>query len=116
MKVFEIIQPNEIPIASHRIQILGNETGMFESIHVCKDGKLIPVELALVRMIINGKPALAGIARDITARKRAKEALRESEEKFSKIFYSSPVPIAISRVSDGCYVDVNDAFFKKDRI
>ncbi|MGE5804711.1 MAG: PAS domain S-box protein, partial [Ignavibacteria bacterium] len=113
MKVFEIIQPDEIPIASHRIQILGNETGMFESIHVCKDGRLIPVELALVRMIINGKPAVAGIARDITARKRAKEALRESEEKFSKIFYSSPVPITITRVSDGCYVDVNDAFLKR---
>ncbi len=113
MKVFEIVQPHEIPNAAHRIQILGNETGMFESIHVCKDGKLVPVELALVRLIVNGKPAVAGIARDITARKAAKEALRESEEKFSKIFYSSPVPIAISRLSDGGYVDVNDAFLKK---
>lgn len=50
---------------------------------------------------------------DITERKQIEQALRESEEKFSKIFYSSPVPITISRVSDGCYVDANDAFIKR---
>ncbi|WP_404789842.1 ATP-binding protein [Altericista sp. CCNU0014] len=36
-------------------------------------------------------------------------ALRQSEEKFAKIFYTHPNPIAISRVSDGSPIDVNDS-------
>jgi PAS domain S-box-containing protein len=37
------------------------------------------------------------------------QALRQSEEKFAKIFYTHPNPIAISRVQDGCFVDINDS-------
>lgn len=43
---------------------------------------------------------------------RVEEALRESEEKFSKIFYASPVPISISRIADGHYLDVNNSFLQ----
>ncbi len=51
-----------------------------------------------------------GIIRDVTAYKNAEEALRRSEEKFSKIFRSSPDWIAISALEDGRLIDVNDAF------
>lgn len=37
-------------------------------------------------------------------------ALRLSEEKFAKAFRSSPNPITISRLNDGCLIEVNDAF------
>lgn len=37
-------------------------------------------------------------------------ALRLSEEKFAKAFRSSPNPITITRISDGCHIEVNDAF------
>jgi PAS domain S-box-containing protein len=50
------------------------------------------------------------ISRDITKRKLAETALRQSEEKFSKIFRFSPDTIAISTLDDGRYVEVNDAF------
>ncbi len=53
-----------------------------------------------------------GIIRDITAQKKAEEALRASEEKFSMIFQSSPDWIAISALSDGRLIEVNDAFCK----
>jgi len=53
-----------------------------------------------------------GIIRDVTAHKKAEEALRRSEEKFSKIFRSSPDWIAISALEDGRLIDVNDAFLK----
>ncbi len=45
-------------------------------------------------------------------RKKAEEALRESEERFSSIFKLSPMGIAIFRASDGCIVNVNDYFLK----
>jgi two-component system, cell cycle sensor histidine kinase and response regulator CckA len=44
--------------------------------------------------------------------RRADEALRQSEERFSKVFKASPVGISISRLSDGRFVEVNDAFLK----
>ena len=45
-------------------------------------------------------------------RKRAEEALRYSEEKFSKIFRTSPEAMAIARSSDGVYIEVNEGFTK----
>lgn len=47
---------------------------------------------------------------EIAKRQRTLEALRQSEERFSKAFHSSPAPIGIFRFSDGRMLDVNDAF------
>ncbi len=43
-------------------------------------------------------------------RKLAGEALRKSEEKFSKIFRNSPNPVSITGLVDGRFIDVNDAW------
>ncbi|MHB1099885.1 MAG: EAL domain-containing protein [Burkholderiales bacterium] len=43
-------------------------------------------------------------------RQSAEEALRASEEKFSKIFHNSPNPISVSRLEDGKFIDVNEAW------
>jgi two-component system, cell cycle sensor histidine kinase and response regulator CckA len=48
--------------------------------------------------------------RDITERKNAEEALRESEGKFSTAFRSAPNPMMISSPNDGTIIEVNDAF------
>lgn len=47
---------------------------------------------------------------NVTERKRAEQALRSSEERFSKIFRSSPVAMSLRRVSDWGFVDVNESF------
>jgi len=46
----------------------------------------------------------------VFTRLEAEEALRESEEKFAKAFSSSPNLMAITRMADGCIVDVNKCF------
>ena len=42
--------------------------------------------------------------------KKAEHALRESEEKFSKAFYSSPIFLFICELETGIFVEVNDAY------
>jgi len=45
---------------------------------------------------------------DITERKKIERALAESREKFLKIFDRAPVLIAITKIEDGTYIDVNN--------
>ncbi len=52
---------------------------------------------------------IVGVSRDITDRKRAEEALRESEEKFRTVFETAPTSIAIT-TTEGRFVDANPAF------
>jgi PAS domain S-box-containing protein len=67
----------------------------------------------LVFPIKTGESFMIGsTARDITERKQAEEALRKSEEKFSKLFRASPAAIAIAALEDGRLEDVNEAFLQ----
>jgi PAS domain S-box-containing protein len=60
-----------------------------------------------------GKPTrIEGIGRDVTARKEAEEALRQSEERFSRAFRLSPVAIALSTLPEGRFIDVNESFLQ----
>jgi len=45
-------------------------------------------------------------------RKRAEEALTKSEEKFRKVFYTSPDSANISRLEDGMNIAINPGFTK----
>jgi PAS domain S-box-containing protein len=58
---------------------------------------------------LEGKLAIIGMVFDITERKRAEEALRESEERFAAAFRASPVGVVIVTLEGKC-VEVNQAF------
>ncbi len=60
---------------------------------------------------MEGSLTLASII-DITERKRIEAALRQTEEHFAKAFRASPAALSITRLSDGCFVDVNDQFLQ----
>ncbi len=57
-----------------------------------------------------GIERIACVLQDITDRKLAEEALRNSEERFSKAFRNNPLAITISTEAEGRYLDVNSAF------
>ena len=58
----------------------------------------------------NGIDKAACVLQDITEQKRAEQALRQSEERFSKAFHSSPAALSVSLLEDGRLLEVNDAF------
>lgn len=47
---------------------------------------------------------------DLDGRRKAQNALRQSEERFSKSFRLSPAPAAISRLDDFVFMEANEAF------
>ncbi len=76
------------------------------------------------RLIRNesGKPQkINGLIWDVSDQKKIEETLRESEQKFIKVFNSSSVVMSISDLNSGRYLDVNEMFcvtsgFNKDEI
>ncbi|MHB8104503.1 MAG: sensor histidine kinase [Dehalococcoidales bacterium] len=59
---------------------------------------------------IAGKKNMILVITDITDQVKAEEALRKSEEKFTKAFRASPNIITISKRADGTFLEINESF------
>jgi len=89
--------------------------GSYEHMAVRKDGSTFPVEVRAKAFPYKGRMLRVTAMRDITQRKEAEEALRRSEERFSRAFHLNPSAIAITTLEEGCYLDVNQTFLKIHR-
>ncbi len=93
----------EIVTAKSKVILINNLTKRMGEMHpasyeikvLTKDGGKIPVEVNAAKIEYEGKPAELLILRDITERKKAKEALKESEEKHRNLFENASDPIII---------------------
>jgi PAS domain S-box-containing protein len=84
----------------------------FETVQRRGDGSEMFLHINASVVEYNGKIAIQSINRDITEQKRAEEALRQSEERFSKAFHSSPAALSITLLEDGRLLEVNAAFLR----
>jgi PAS domain S-box-containing protein len=84
----------------------------FERTYRRKDGANVTI-LIEDRYVKDENGQVVGLRstmQDITARKRAEQALKESEEKFSRVFHSNPHPMSLVTLEEGRYLDVNDSY------
>jgi two-component system sensor histidine kinase/response regulator len=95
------------------MEVMNGGDGKGEVVAQKKNGELYWISMNWTPVKRNGKLMYLLInSVDISDQKKAEEALKESEEKFSRAFHSSPVIIAITSVKDGRYVDINDSFIR----
>lgn len=84
---------------------------IYETVYRRKNGTTFPVEVSACMLYYGGRTLLLKVVRDITQRRQSENALRESEERFRKVFQSSPVAISISTLEDGRLLDANYAYW-----
>jgi PAS domain S-box-containing protein len=73
------------------------------------DGTEFPVEVAVVRIDLEGPPVFTGYIRDITERRKSAEAIRVSEARFRRLSESGIVGIVLSDTTGNIH-EANDAF------
>jgi two-component system, cell cycle sensor histidine kinase and response regulator CckA len=100
----------EARIVSEDIVPFGR-SAVYEKQYIRKDGTVFPVELrtSLITDDEGNPTGMWAIVRDITDRKRAEVALRESEKKFRLLYEEAPVPYQ-SLDEDGNLLEVNAAW------
>jgi PAS domain S-box-containing protein/putative nucleotidyltransferase with HDIG domain len=82
----------------------------FEGRVALQSGKMIWFQGLSIPTRLEDRLIFDGILLNITERKQAEENSHLSEEKFRKIFMTTPDCIALTRLNDGTMIDVNKGF------
>jgi PAS domain S-box-containing protein len=89
--VLEFVHPESRPLVLERLQRLreGKSVPLVKERFVRLDGTPVEVEVAATPFMVDGEQAVQIVARDITARRRTEEAMRESEARKSSMLQSA---------------------------
>jgi len=95
-KILDLIHPEFQDIAKSRMSLIENfltEVPLMEEKYLCLDGSVIDVEVIATPFLFKGKKSALVLMRDISDRKKSEVALKESEERYRKLFELSPETI-----------------------
>ena len=115
MSPFDIVSKKHILNMTQTARIVQQKRhATFETIHKRKNGSEFPVEISTHLFELHTKKVALSVARDITKRKHAEEALIESEERFRSIIESDPLVVFTLAPSGETFIitSLNPAFKK----
>ena len=89
--ILDVVHPDFHDIVRRRVRDiteLGSSTSLHEQKHVKLNGDVIDVEVAGIPFVFRGQPAVQAVLRDITERRRGREALRQTETRLRTVVSS----------------------------
>jgi PAS domain S-box-containing protein len=90
--VLDVVHPDSRDIVIRRIrevEELGSSTPLNEQKHIKFNGEVIDVEVTGMPFVFRGQPAVQAMIRDVTDRRRGREALRQTEERLRTVVSSA---------------------------
>ncbi|MCF8365403.1 MAG: PAS domain S-box protein [Bacteroidales bacterium] len=110
LKIYDINTSTEEEVYHEMQLLIEKKKNVFRFRHRLANKQLRDVEVYSGRFQSNEKTLIYSTIYDITERLKVEEEIKLSEEKFRKVFLTSPDAININRLGDGMYVSVNNGF------
>jgi PAS domain S-box-containing protein len=105
----DLVPPETSPELDAMLEkLMVDQHVLSETVLVGKDGRQTPVEINAHLVDLLGRPTILSIARDITPRRQAQEALRQNEMRFRAIFGGAAIGMALVDL-EGIILEVNPA-------
>jgi PAS domain S-box-containing protein len=108
----DLTADDDRPMAAENVRkrVQGEAQSMqYEFRGLRKNGTIRHIEVYGTSTVYDGSPAVIGTLLDITARKKTEYALRESEDRFSRIFSQNDDAIILFRLDSFQIIDANPA-------
>lgn len=103
LRTADISAPEFESLIADRIRsVTDRGRATFETAHLTRDGRVLPVEVSARRISFRGRPAILSAARDIRERRAATRALEESEARYRTLADVSPVGIFRTDANGDC--------------
>ncbi|MFO7885627.1 MAG: PAS domain S-box protein, partial [Desulfobacteraceae bacterium] len=107
MRIQDINILSEDQVTKEMENAMTRRQNKFEFCHRLADGTIRDVEVYSSGIEFKGRGVLLSIIHDVTERRKAEKALKESEKRFRNIFNLSPQPIALTEVKTGKIIACN---------
>ncbi|MGV3755940.1 MAG: PAS domain S-box protein [Verrucomicrobiota bacterium] len=111
----DIIAPqcrDEVKARINRRRELGQDRDSYETVGLRRDGTQFFYQVEAASIQLEDGPATLAFLINTTERHQSEQALRQSEERFSRAFHALPIPVSISTFGEGRLIDANDAFLR----
>ncbi|HEY3039309.1 MAG TPA: PAS domain S-box protein [Pyrinomonadaceae bacterium] len=86
--LFDVVHPDSRDIVTRQIrevEELGSSTPLNEQKHIKLNGEVIDVEVTGMPFLFRGRAAMQAVVRDVTDRRRGREALRQTEARLRTV-------------------------------